>query len=349
MRVLIASTFTPFVRGGAEKIVDDLHRELVLRGFATEVALFPFDTWYPDIPSQTAAIRLLDLTESCGDTIDRVITIRTPSYALRHPNKVAWFIHHHREAYDLWGTKWCGMPDDETGRHYRDLMHRSDTIYLKECRKLFTNSKIVADRLRKFNKLEPHAVLYPPLQSNHGFRPGPFGDYILYVSRLTGMKRQDLAVEAMRYTDPDVKLVLGGTPDTKAYGDKVEGLIREHQLQDRIKLAGYLTEEEKVDLTAGCCGAMYLAYDEDSYGYATLEAFHAHKPVITLTDSGGALELIENGYNGYVTEPEPKALAEAMNRFWRDRKAAATLGENAYQTLSRERIDWDHVIENLTA
>ena len=113
-----------------------------------------------------------------------------------------------------------------------------------------------------------------------------------------------------------------------------------------LRIAGAVEEERaQVQHTV----AADLAFDEDSYGYSTLEAFHAHKPVITLTDSGGSLEVIQDGHNGYVCEPEPRALAEAMNKLWNDRTTAKKLGENAYATLERYGIHWDRVIEKLTS
>jgi len=349
VRVLIASTFVPFVKGGASKIVDDLHRELLRRGFETDTALIPFHSDWPEIAAQTAAIRLLDVTESAGNRIDRVIAIRAPAYALRHPNKVAWFIHHYREAYDLWNTEWSGMPDDERGRHHRDMMRRSDDLYLRECRKVFTNSKVVANRVLEFNGLRPDGILYPPLQSDHPFRPGPFGDYLLYVSRLNPIKRQALAIEALRHTDPELRLVIAGAGDDPTFASKLEARAREAGVAERVRFTGYITEADKAELTAGCCGALYLAFDEDSYGYSTLEAFHAHKPVVTLTDSGGSLEVIRDGHNGLICEPEPKALAEAMNRLWRDRVAGQRLGDAAHASLQLHGIHWDRVIEKLTA
>ena len=45
---------------------------------------------------------------------------------------------------------------------------------------------------------------------------------------------------------------------------------------------------------------VYLPFGEDSYGYVTLEAFHARKPVVTLSDSGGTLELVRDRRNGLV-------------------------------------------------
>ena len=103
---------------------------------------------------------------------------------------MAWFLHHHREAYDLWGTPWGGMPDNDVGRRYRDMIRRSDDVYLRECKKVFTISQTVADRLKQFNGLKGDGVLYPPLPRDAAFHPGPFGDYIFYPSRVTPLKRQ---------------------------------------------------------------------------------------------------------------------------------------------------------------
>ena len=84
-------------------------------------------------------------------------------------------------------------------------------------------------------------------------------------------------------------------------------------LVDRVQLLGWITEEEKARWMAGAFAALYLPYNEDSYGYVTLEAFHSHKPVLTFTDSGGTDELIEAGVNGLVLEPTPLHRAERLS------------------------------------
>ena len=37
-----------------------------------------------------------------GQPIDQVISLRYPSYAVRHPRHVCWLNHTMREYYDLW-------------------------------------------------------------------------------------------------------------------------------------------------------------------------------------------------------------------------------------------------------
>jgi hypothetical protein len=97
-------------------IVDGLAREMARRGVSVEIARIPFLSSWRDMPAQTLALRLLNLTETAGEPIDRLVAIRYPSFALRHPNKVAWFIHHHRGAYDLWGTGFQDIPNDTGGK-----------------------------------------------------------------------------------------------------------------------------------------------------------------------------------------------------------------------------------------
>ncbi len=219
------------------------------------------------------------------------------------------------------------MPDTETGRRYRDMIRCSDDQYLRECKKVFTNSRIVADRLKTFNRLDADGVLYPPLPHDAPFRPGEFGDYFFYPSRITSIKRQELAIEAMKYVRPGLRLVIAGQAQTDAELDRLIERVRQAGLADRVEFTGWVSGERKAELMAGCLGVLYLAYLEDSYGYVTLEAFHSGKPVVTLTDSGGSLEVIEDGVNGLIAQPE--ALARAMEGLWAARGRTCAMGRAA--------------------
>ena len=116
MKVLVASTIVPGIRGGGTIIIDSLERALRDRGHEVDVLRFPFHSNEPEMLSQMLALRL----HHVEDAGDRLICIRTPSHLLRHPAKVVWFIHHHRQAYDLWDTEYSNLRDDATGRAIRD-------------------------------------------------------------------------------------------------------------------------------------------------------------------------------------------------------------------------------------
>jgi glycosyltransferase involved in cell wall biosynthesis len=170
------------------------------------------------------------------------------------------------------------------------------------------------------------------------------------MSRATPHKRQDLAVEAMRYTRTPVKLVLAGAADAGTYAEDLRQRIEQHGLTDRVRMDDrWLTEEEKVDLYAGCLAAIYIPFDEDSYGYASLEAHHAAKAVITTTDAGGTGELIVDGENGRIVPPDPRAIAAAMDALFENRALARRMGEAGRHAIDRLGITWDRVIDRLLA
>src|SRR3954447_2497188 len=103
MRVLIATTQVPFVRGGAEMLAEGLRDAMIAAGHEAEIMAFPFK-WYPAdvMAAQLLAARLLDLSEFSGMRIDRVVGLKFPAYLIPHPDRVLWLVHQHRAAYDFW-------------------------------------------------------------------------------------------------------------------------------------------------------------------------------------------------------------------------------------------------------
>jgi glycosyltransferase involved in cell wall biosynthesis len=227
------------------------------------------------------------------------------------------------------------------------MIVNADNLYLSEAKEIYTNSKIVAGRLERFNGIAAKAVLYPPLLQPEIYQSGEFGDYFFYPSRMTAGKRQELAIQAMRYIKSNFRLVLAGKPDSEKYGDYLRSLIERYNLQQRVIMLGYISDKEKARWMSGACAALYIPFDEDSYGYVTLEAFHSHKPVITLSDSGGTDEVIEDDWNGLILQPDAKSLAEGMEKLWANRKRTKAMGEAANQALSKHQIRWDYVLDNL--
>jgi glycosyltransferase involved in cell wall biosynthesis len=345
MKLIVATSVAPFVEGGSTFIVDWLARELTVRGHEVDVLRFPVDESYPELLDQLLAFRLIDLTQHG----DRLIAIRTPAHLLRHPRKVTWFIHHMRSAYDLWGTRYQNIPETPEGAAYRDAIVSADNVALREASRLFCNSGVVRDRLRKFNGVEAEA-LYPPLLDPARYHSSGSGDYLLYFSRLTHHKRQWLAIEALRYTSTPVKLVIAGAPDPGAepYLDELLALVDRYDLSGRVTIKPrWVSEDEKVELYAGCLGAIYFPYDEDSYGYPSLEAHHARKPVLTAADAGGTKELIVDGLNGRITPADPELIARAMDELYRDPKAAQAMGEAGERRIAELGITWDNVMARL--
>jgi glycosyltransferase involved in cell wall biosynthesis len=343
MKVLVASTIVPGVRGGASIIVDSLERALVNRGHEVDVLRLPFHSDPGKMLPQMLAMRL----HHVSDFADRLVCIRTPSYLLQHPTKVLWFIHHHRGAYDLWGTPYGDIQDSTAGRSLRDAIRAADEVAFAESRWIFANSGVMRDRLRRYNQRSAE-VLYPPLDHPESFRCDSYGDSIVYVSRLAIHKRQSLAIEAMMHTTTPVRLIVAGPPDRPEDGPRLGDLIRARGLEHKVELIPrWITEDEKVRLYAECLAAVYCPFDEDSYGYPTLEASQSRKPVVSTTDAGGVAELVADGVNGFLVEPNPLAMARRFDELYEDPAAAQRMGEAGFRRIEQLGISWDNVVSRL--
>ena len=214
---------------------------------------------------------------------------------------------------------------------------------------MFTNSQVVADRLKAFNGLDA-TPLYPPIYQPERFTHEGYGDEIVAISRLEPHKRQALMIEAMQYVKTPVKLRLAGTASSPEYGRQLIKMTRDLGLQDRVILEDrWISEDEKADMLKTALAVAYLPKDEDSYGYPSLEGAHARKAIITTTDSGGVLELVEHGRNGLISEPDPRDLAQQFDRLHADRQAVATMGQASLDRLTEMKIDWGTVVERLTS
>ncbi|HXD16868.1 MAG TPA: glycosyltransferase family 4 protein [Vicinamibacterales bacterium] len=340
MRVVVAEARIPFARDGAELHAQSLVTQLRLRGHEAESVALPFHGRKHELLEEACAWRMLNLSSSNARPIDLLIATRFPTWFARHPRKVVWLIHQHRPAYDLYGTPYSDFTGSDEDTRLREQIAAMDCRMFAECRTIVTNAKNTADRLHRFNGLAARPLYHPPPIADR-LHDGAYGDYILLVSRLEPLKRVDLAIGAMTHVTAPVRLVIVGDGSQRA---ALEREAAQRGVANRITFAGALWGDAVADLYAGARGVLYAPFDED-YGYVTLEAFLAARPVITATDSGGTLEFVRDGVNGLVCAPEAPALAAAIDRLAGDRALAERLGR-AGQSAART-ITWDGVIEQL--
>ena len=340
--VVVCEAQVPFVRGGAEALVRELIRQLRHRGFEAERVSLPFK-WYPkdEILTHAAAWRLLDLSESNGRPIDLLVATKFPTYFVRHPRKVTWLVHQHRAAYELVDTPYSDFGHDERDVALRERLMSLDSDMLAESRGLFSISANIANRLQKYNGLTAMPLYHPPRLAER-LRGGPAGNYVLSVGRLETVKRVDLAIRAMTHLPAALNLIVAGTG---SHREALEALARSLGLASRVQFLGEVSDDQMIELYAGALAVIFPPYDED-YGYVTLEAFLSHKPIVTTTDAGGPNEFVTHGVNGFVTSPDPQAIAEAVATLEGDRRRAARMGDAGYD-LARE-ITWSTVIDRLT-
>ncbi len=271
---------------------------------------------------------------------DLVVAINFPSYFVQHPRKVVWLAHQHRGAYDGADAQWSGFAADDASLEIRRQLFDWDCRALEEAERLYTISAVVADRLLRYNGLRGTPLYHPPPLRDR-LRSGPYGDYVFCPTRLSENKRPELLVESLAWTSSDVRLVIAGAGVLR---DSLLATARRLGVADRLEMPGYIDDETLIDRFAGALAVAYAPLDED-YGYVTLQAFLASKPVVTACDSGGVLEWVQDGVNGIVTDGTPAAMGAAIDRLFGDRDLARQLGE-----AGRERVGdqaWEPVVNCL--
>ncbi len=338
--VLVCEAQLPFVHGGAERHVRGLVDQLLLHGYRAKTVSIPFKS-YPkeELLAQAALWRLLDLSETNYETVDLVIATKFPTYFVRHPHKVTWLFHQYRAIYDLCGTTLSEFGHSEADVRLRDRLIALDSEVLAESRRLFSNARNTAARLARYNGLTAEPLYHPPPLAAR-LTAGPLGDYALSVGRLERNKRVDLILRALALAKGLCLVVAGHGP----LRPQLEKLASDLGIADRVTFTGEIDDRKLVELYANAALVIFPPFDED-YGYITLEAFLARRPVVTTTDAGGPLEFVDDGVTGIVAEPSAESLAAAMTRLAANHGLGRRLGDAGFERA--RTITWDGVVERL--
>lgn len=343
LTIAVCAPRVPFVSGGAEEQVAALCRELRARDHKVELITLPYK-WYPrsQLWRSMKMWELADLSESDGRRIDLVIATKFPSYFVHHGRRVLWLTHQYRQLYDLYGTPYSEYsPARWRDRRLRRRFVARDTAALARYARRFTISANTRERMRRYNGLEAE-ILYPPPKLADRVQCLEYDNFILSVGRLNRMKRTEGLLHALALTKTAARAVIAGTGPEE---DRLKQLTHDLGLTARVEFAGYVDDDRLIGLYGRCLGVFFAPLDED-YGYITLEAFLAAKPVLTCSDSGGSMEFVVHEQNGFILPPGDWAsAASCIDRLCRDRELCRSLGATGRAAV--RAITWDHVLARL--
>jgi glycosyltransferase involved in cell wall biosynthesis len=336
MDICVCGAQVPFMRGGAEALMDNLVDAFVAAGHRAELVRLP-TVWDKErIFDAALAWRMLPIDA------DLVVAINFPAYFVQHPRKVVWLAHQHRGAYDMVGGPWSDFGTDDDSLERQRLLTEWDTRALSEATRLLTISGVVADRLARHNGLAAEP-LYHPAPLFDRLVPGPFGASVFCPLRLEGNKRPGLLVDALAHVRSGTRLELAGRG---SLSDDLRRRAAELGVTDRLELLGFVDDTELVARYAGALAVVYAPLEED-YGYVTLQAFRAGKPVITAADSGGVLEWVTDGVNGIVTDGSAAAIGAAIDRLAADPALAEKMGAAGREAVAD--LEWGPVVSRITS
>src|SRR5437588_126485 len=149
--------------------------------------------------------------------------------------------------------------------------------------------------------------------------------FVVGVGSFIYNKRIDLAVEALALLpQPRPPLVWISNSRDADYQNEVERLAESLGVDLRVLLT-----VSDADLVATLNQAAVFIYTSrlEPFGLAVLEANACGLPVVAVAE-GGVRETVKDGFNGFLVEPDPAALAGATERLLRKPDLARRMGEN---------------------
>ncbi|MGI8708887.1 MAG: glycosyltransferase family 4 protein [Actinomycetota bacterium] len=166
---------------------------------------------------------------------------------------------------------------------------------------------------------------------------------VVFVGRLVSQKGIYTLLQAAANLPRDVNVVfVGDGPDRT----ELERRARDLGLDDRVTVTGFLPHRLIPSVMAGA-DLLVLPSIYEELGRVLVEAMQLGVPVVA-SGVGGIPEVIRDGYNGLLVEPEePLLLAKAIARVIGDGALAQSLHEAAL--AEGARYSWERVAQELVA
>ena len=232
--------------------------------------------------------------------------------------------------------------------------------FLKSCDAFITMSEKVMMDLRKFVQDKPAKQVLHPLYDNFGepvsktearmklgIEPGI--PVILFFGFIRKYKGLDILLRAMKILrdqrhelkSNNYKLLIAGEfyEDQKQYTH----LIEELGIKDDLLLRTDFIPDSEVKYFLCAADAVIQPYRSATQSGVTPLAYHFEKPMI-VTNVGSLPELVPHEKAGLVCEPEPAAIAAAIDRYFQ-------LGEDYFLPhlrIEKEKYSWYKLVESIT-
>jgi len=208
---------------------------------------------------------------------------------------------------------------------------------------IISNSEHTTKRLRAagFKKEIKTIPLGVDLATIRTAKPGTEKSDVIFVGRLLSHKNADLLVKAIaivKSAKPDILCnIIGDGPEKS----DVINLILELKLQDNVRVLDMVDEYEDLYGLMKASKMLVLPSVREGFGLVAVEAFAAGLPVITTShEDNAARELIKEGVNGFLVEPDEKSIAEKIMQLLH-------IGKTMKPMHGIEQYDWQAVVQNM--
>lgn len=229
--------------------------------------------------------------------------------------------------------------------------------FLKPVHAFISMSKSVADDLEKFDTVKPRDFNPHPLFDNFGkaMEKGdakkilgldPSKKYILFFGIIRDYKGLDLLLEAFAKSSEklnDVRLLIAG--EYYSNEEKYQKMIADLHLGEKVKVVNSFIKDSEVTRYFSAADIVAQPYKHATQSGVTQIAYHFETPIL-VTNVGGLPEMVPHEKVGYVVEPDPSEIANALQDFFANNK------ENFFREnlkTEKQKYSWDKLSAKVLA
>lgn len=171
---------------------------------------------------------------------------------------------------------------------------------------------------------------------------------IISVGRLDEGKKIDEAIEIFSKINNKFKFIIVGDGAEK---NKLNNLIKEKHLENKVELVGYKTNSEVIDLLSNA-DIFIMTSVSEGLPMVLLEAMSVGVPCIAYDTGNGITDIITNSKNGFVIKNRNSSLfIKKLKIMMEDKKLLKNMSNNAINTIQNYSFEsitkkWINLIEN---
>ena len=224
----------------------------------------------------------------------------------------------------------------------REIIHRACFVHLFNLDEAVNSHHLVSGAKERvipngiwpheFTELEPETF-----RTKYGLEDKPF---VIFLGRLHPIKKLHLQCEAFKLLAdkiPDLQWVFVGPDDGMAA--EITRILTAAKLKDRAILTGLLSGKDRLSALSAASVYCHTSIHE-GHSIAITEALAAGKPCVVT--NGCHFDDIETSQAGFIVEPEPRLIADAIEQILTSPQNSKTMGDNA-KTLSVEKYSWSAI------